>query len=168
MAKKTSCKWNAVCSSAGGGEPQKKQTTRRRYDNRQRQLQFDERHQKFYDPLMNEPNKNYMPHKPDDWSRRRYSPKGQSEGKGKEAWKGFPVSPGKLRRRVIIATACGCVCKWHMAMPRAVAPLETTSISTWTWTSAEVATIKQSWNRPPPAAADGEKSRNEIIINSAR
>lgn len=35
-------------------------------DNRQRQLQFDERHQKFYDPLMNEPNKNYMPHKPDD------------------------------------------------------------------------------------------------------
>lgn len=32
-----------------------------------RQLQFDERHQKFYDPLMNEPNKNYsMPHKPDD------------------------------------------------------------------------------------------------------
>jgi len=33
---------------------------------RQRQLQFDERHQKFYDALMNEPNKNYMPHKADD------------------------------------------------------------------------------------------------------
>lgn len=81
-------------------EMQKKQKTRRGNDNRQRQrqLQFDERHQKFYDPLMNEPNKNYMPHKPDDWSRGRYrySPKGQSEGQGKaEAEKGLP---GKLRR----------------------------------------------------------------------
>lgn len=93
--------------------------------------------------------------------------KGSQKGRGKEKQgKGCQVSWGG----VIIATACGCVCKWHMAMPRAVAPLETTSTRTWTWawTSAEVATIKQSWNRPPPAAADGEKSRNEIIINSAR